>query len=62
MARNKIGLQFEGFKEYAEQFEKMGGDLKRQQKKPCKIRTIISHPVYMRQWRNTKIPGKQKRP
>lgn len=29
MARNKIGLQFEGFKEYAEQFEKMGGDLKK---------------------------------
>lgn len=29
MAKNKIGLQFEGFKEYAEQFEKMGGDLKK---------------------------------
>lgn len=28
MSKNKIGLQFDGFEEYAEQFEKLGGDLK----------------------------------
>lgn len=28
MAKNKIGLQFEGFEELANQFEALGGDLK----------------------------------